>query len=173
MDWKNIIGSVAPVLGTALGGPFGGAATKWLAGKLLGDENASESDLADAVLRASPEKLAEIKRLDNDFEVKMKELGIERDKLQLARDTKQIELNTQEVKSNNLFKSGWRPAVGWTCALGFGYATMIYPTLTWLATVNNWPTPPVLETGLIITVLGGMLGIGGMRSWEKKQGLAR
>ena len=63
MDWKALVKTVAPVLGTALGGPLGGAATKFLTGKLLGDENASEQELADFIGGASPEQLLQIKQL--------------------------------------------------------------------------------------------------------------
>ena len=84
MDWKAIVRSVAPVLGTALGGPLAGGAIKALAGSLLGDENASEQDLEKYVLGANPNQLVEIKQLDADFKVKMKEIGVDVFKLENA-----------------------------------------------------------------------------------------
>lgn len=71
-DWKNLVGSVAPVLGTALGGPFGGVAGTFLA-EALGCDPA---DLPAKIGAASPETLAQIKNLEHEFKVKMRELGI-------------------------------------------------------------------------------------------------
>ena len=86
-DWKDIVRSVAPILGGAIGGPFGGVATKFLADNLLGEstEGKSQSELEAALEGAmgvnSPETLAKIKQIDADFKVKMRELGITEAKL--------------------------------------------------------------------------------------------
>lgn len=77
MNWKSIVKSIAPVLGTALGGPMAGAAIKMLSGQFLGDENASEDQLSEFITTASPDKLIEIKKLDNDFKLKMNSLGVD------------------------------------------------------------------------------------------------
>ena len=77
MDWKKLVGSVAPLLGTALGGPMGGMAGKFLADKL----GVPEDELQDLVETQDPEILLQIKNLDNDFNVKMRELGIAEEKL--------------------------------------------------------------------------------------------
>ena len=77
MDWKKTLGALAPTLATALGGPLAGGAVKFLAGELLGDENATEQELGDYVLGASAEDLAKIKKVDNDYDVRMKELDID------------------------------------------------------------------------------------------------
>lgn len=76
-DWKALVKTIAPTLGTALGGPAAGAATKFLADKFLGNPDATEQDLAEAVLSASPEQLAEIRRLDNEFKLEMRRLDID------------------------------------------------------------------------------------------------
>lgn len=77
MDWKSILGSVAPTIATALGGPLAGAAVKFIGGQFLGDENASEEDIAKFVTGASPEQLVLIKKADNDFKLRMKELDVD------------------------------------------------------------------------------------------------
>jgi len=77
MSWKDIVKTVAPILGTALGGPFGGAAAKFIGGKLLGDPEASEASIADYITAASPENLAELKKIDNDFDVQMKQMDVD------------------------------------------------------------------------------------------------
>ena len=77
MDWKELVGSVAPVLGGSLGGPFGAMAGKWLAGKL----GVEEDQLEETVATASPETMLAIRQLDNDFKVEMKRLGLEEKQL--------------------------------------------------------------------------------------------
>lgn len=77
MNWKDIVKSVAPVLGTALGGPLGGTAVKFIAEKVLGDSSADESTVAEFIASASPDKLLELKALDQDFKIQMKQLDVD------------------------------------------------------------------------------------------------
>lgn len=85
MEWKKIINAVAPVLGTALGGPMAGAAVKVIAGAVLGDENASEQQVTEAVIQGlSPEALVKLREADNAFKVRMRELDIDLAKLNAA-----------------------------------------------------------------------------------------
>ena len=81
MNWKKIVGAIAPSLATALGGPLAGVAVREIGGKLLGNEQASEDQVAAAISGATPEQLAELKKIDADFEKRMAELGIELEKL--------------------------------------------------------------------------------------------
>lgn len=76
--WKDVIKSVAPVLGTAIGGPMAGAAIKTLGNILLpGENNPTERQIEQAVLNSHPDQLVLIKQADHDFEVKMKELDVD------------------------------------------------------------------------------------------------
>ena len=77
MSWKETIGALAPTVATALGGPFAGMATKFIAGKLLGDESADDQAIEDFIVNANPEQLAQVRALDNGFKVRMKELDID------------------------------------------------------------------------------------------------
>lgn len=77
MSWKETLGAIAPTIATALGGPLAGAATKFLAGKLTGDENSSIEDIEQAVLGASPEQLANLKNIDYEFQKEMEKLKID------------------------------------------------------------------------------------------------
>lgn len=79
--WKSILKTVAPVLGTAIGGPFGGMASKFLIDALGGDENTTEDQMAAMIEKADPETLAKLKQIDSDFKTKMKELGIKESQL--------------------------------------------------------------------------------------------
>jgi hypothetical protein len=77
MDWKNTLNSIAPTIATALGGPLAGAATKFIGDKLLGNENASEQDISDAILGASSADLAKLKQMDLEFKAEMKKLDVD------------------------------------------------------------------------------------------------
>lgn len=92
----------------------------------------------------------------------------------LARDVEQAAINKIEAGSDSLFKSGWRPFIGWTCGVGFAYAVLIHPILTWVATIKGIETlPPNLSTDVLLPVMLGLLGLGGMRSYEKLKGLTK
>lgn len=77
LDWKSIVKTVAPVLGTALGGPMAGAATKFIADKFLGNPEAKDEDIAQALATASPDQLIKLKELDNNFATEMRKLDVD------------------------------------------------------------------------------------------------
>ena len=81
MNWKDIVKNVAPVIGGTLGGPFGAAGMKVLANVLTGNEDAGETEIEQAVLNASPETLAKLRQGDQEFKVKMAELGFKTEQL--------------------------------------------------------------------------------------------
>ena len=77
MDWKNTLGTLAPTLATALGGPLAGAAAKFITGQLLGEESTDLSKVEELVLGANSETLASIKSMDHAFKVEMEKLGVD------------------------------------------------------------------------------------------------
>ena len=79
--------------------------------------------------------------------------------------TAQMGINTEEAKSQSLFVSGWRPFVGWNCGLGLSYQFLVYPIL-----VSYNPGVVSLDINTLITLLGGMLGLGSLRTLEKLRG---
>ncbi len=81
--------------------------------------------------------------------------------------------NQEEAKHPSVFVAGWRPAVGWICASGLGYSFLLQPLLAWLSTVAAVPAPPELDVGHLIGLLGGMLGLGGLRTYEGVKGRKR
>jgi hypothetical protein len=86
----------------------------------------------------------------------------------------QTKINEAEAQNPNLFVSGWRPAVGWTCAFALVWHYVMYPFAFWMLDLFNKTTEiPSLETGELMTLLFGMLGFGGLRTYEKVQGVAR
>jgi len=98
------------------------------------------------------------------------ELAILAAETQLA--TAQIATNTAEANNSNLFVSGWRPGVGWVCVAGLAFNFIVQPMLVWLSSINTWPVPPQLDIGDLLTLLLGMLGLGGLRTAEKIKGVA-
>jgi hypothetical protein len=86
---------------------------------------------------------------------------IQQIELQLAKG--QLEVNANEAKSTSWFVAGWRPAVGWLCVFGLGYNTIMSPMFGF----------PSGDFEVLVTLLFGMLGLGGLRTFEKFKGVAR
>ena len=87
----------------------------------------------------------------------------------------QIELNKQEAKHRNVFVSGWRPFVGWICAIALAYNFIVRDLMAWiiLNTGEAITLPPALAMEHLMTILLGMLGLGGLRTYEKQKGLTK
>ena len=84
----------------------------------------------------------------------------------------QIRVNEEEAKSDNIFKSGWRPAIGWICVFGLAYNFVIYNLLLWLvATFSLNITPPALMSDILMELVFAMLGLGSLRTFEKVKGI--
>ncbi len=85
----------------------------------------------------------------------------------------QIELDKLEATSKSLFVSGWRPAVGWVCVCGLGYQFVLRPLASGIFDACGHPVVfPVLEMDVLISMLVALLGVGGMRTVEKLNGVA-
>lgn len=85
----------------------------------------------------------------------------------------QLEVNAREAESPHLFVAGWRPFVGWCCGAGFLWATIGQPLFGWIAVAKGWPAPPSIDTEVLMYVLGGMLGLGTLRTVEKAKGVTK
>lgn len=83
----------------------------------------------------------------------------------------QAEVNKVEA-SQDAFRGGWRPAVGWVCVTGLAWTYVLCPLLAWASAAQGWPAPPSIDTFDLLIMLGGMLGFGGMRSFERIRGKA-
>jgi hypothetical protein len=85
----------------------------------------------------------------------------------------QINVDNTEAASNSLYKSGWRPATGWICAFGLAYQFVLNPFISWLGTnLIKWAPPPNLDMVTLLTLLGGLLGLGTLRTIDKAKGTA-
>ena len=133
---KGILGAVAPTIGTALGGPMGGMAAKMVA-EALGVDN-DPKKIEKAIQAATPEQLAELKQIDADFNVKMKELDVDL-----------FALETADIQSaRGMFSKDWTARViGITVVGGFmGYI--------FLVTIQ----PPEQNSEALINLVLGYLG---------------
>jgi len=78
----------------------------------------------------------------------------------------QMAINQAEASSSSWFTSNWRPFVGWVCGLSFAWQYFLGPIFAFFLTKPI----PTLDSTVMMTVLMGMLGLGVMRSYDKKQG---
>jgi len=87
----------------------------------------------------------------------------------------QIDINKEEAKSRNIFIAGWRPFVGWTCGLALFWHFLGLPVTLFVTGWFNLQHPPLPEFDMqsLMTVLLGMLGLGGMRTFEKFKGVTK
>jgi len=87
----------------------------------------------------------------------------------------QVELNKVEAAHRSVFVAGWRPAIGWVCALALLYQFVIQPLLNYGLLIYSpaTPPPPSLDFGPLMTVVMALLGLGGLRTVEKLQGRAK
>lgn len=101
-----------------------------------------------------------------DPDAKIKAEAELRDAL-FALDAKQAETNTAEASNPNVFVSGWRPAIGWIGAAGLAYHFILNPILVGL----GWTSLPALDD-MLFELIFAMLGMGGLRTYEKLKGVA-
>jgi hypothetical protein len=87
----------------------------------------------------------------------------------------QIEVNKAEAASGSIFKGGWRPFIGWVCGGAFAYHFVLQPVIVFavLAAGVDLPPLPEFDMASLMTVMMGMLGLGGLRTYEKQKGLSK
>ena len=90
----------------------------------------------------------------------------------------QLDINKVEAQHGSIFVAGWRPAIGWICGFALAWNFVIQPLLLWAAwmfpeVAPDISTAPKLDTDELMTVLLGMLGLGGLRTYEKRLGVDR
>lgn len=85
----------------------------------------------------------------------------------------QMEINKTEA-STDMVRGGWRPAVGWTCVAGLIYQFLAQPLLPWFCSVAGATVPPLpaIDNETLMVLLTGMLGLGGLRTFERVKGRA-
>ena len=121
-------------------------------------------DVAGRFLPEDKEKRAEAER---EIEAKLAE--------SLANiDLANLKINEADAKSGNWFQSGWRPFIGWSCGFALAYTYVMQPILTFgLAQAGYLIDLPAVNLGEMMPVLMGLLGLGGLRTFEKVKGISR
>ena len=113
---------------------------------------------------------------DKDQKAKLAhELATMADKLAHEQQLAQMAINKEEASSGSLFKGGWRPFVGWVCGIAFCYHFILQPVIIFIVAIIgvNIPDLPEFQMNTLLTVLGGLLGIGGLSTYEKQKGLTK
>lgn len=91
----------------------------------------------------------------------------------LALKLEQIKVNAIEAQSPDFFRGGWRPFVGWVCGTGLAVQFLVAPVATWAAALLGHAVAfPSLDMGTLLTLLGGLLGLGTLRTAEKFKGVS-
>lgn len=146
MGWggalKSILGKVAPTIGTALGGPVGGMATKFLADKLLGKPEATEKEVEAFLLGATPEQMLKLKTLDLEFEKSMKQLDIDVFKLEVE----------DRKSARDLFKVNIWPQISLTIVFIVGYFVIFR-----LVGLGSIVIKEEFMKGVFVTMLGALM----------------
>jgi hypothetical protein len=112
-----------------------------------------------------------------DAKLKAMELGQRGELAVLDADLKlalgQLEVNKVEA-GTDMFRGGWRPSVGWVCVFGLAYQFLLQPLLPWAVTVFGGTVPPLpaIDNETLMVLLTGMLGLGGLRTFERVKGRA-
>mgnify|MGYP000692392727 FL=1 len=134
--FKNIVGAVAPTLGTAIGGPMGGMAANMIA-DVLGVPN-NQKSIEQAIQNATPEQMLELKKAEQAFEVQMKELDVD-----------VFKLETQDKQNaRNIFSKDWTARIIGLFTIG-GFLGYIF-----LVTLQ----PPEQNSEALINLVLGYLG---------------
>lgn len=133
----------------------------WLVGG--SDVVKSVGDSVDKIFTSDEE------RLEKRNELLKAELEFDslQSKLLADQNIAQTEVNKTEASNPSIFVAGWRPAIGWIGALALGYQFIIYPLLLWLP-IDKVPSLP--DDNTLLTLITGMLGIAGLRSFDKLKG---
>jgi hypothetical protein len=95
-------------------------------------------------------------------------------RLQQKLAEKQLDVNAKEASHRSVFVAGWRPAIGWCGALALFFSFILSPCIEWYAKFSGMDiVPPAIETGPLLAIVTSMLGVAGMRSFEKAKGIAK
>jgi hypothetical protein len=129
-------------------------------GKIFGGDTLKTVGTVIDDLHFSGEEKEKLKLQMKEIDAKLKE--------------KQLDINKVEAGHRSIFVSGWRPFLGWISGLSIGYVYLFQPLLDMILQMFgvevDWV---VLDLGQLMPLILGMLGLGGLRSFEKAKGLTK
>jgi hypothetical protein len=129
------------------------------------------------VLGSLLEKILPDPQAQADAKIKLLDLAQKGELAVLDAETKmalgQMEINKAEA-GTDMFRGGWRPATGWACVFGLVYQFLLQPLVPWIAAVSGLTVPPLpaIDNETLMVLLTGMLGLGGLRTFERIKGKA-
>ncbi len=86
----------------------------------------------------------------------------------------QLEINKAEATHNSIFVAGWRPFIGWVCGLGIAWVFLVQPVTIWAGAAFGFGVNiPMIPSEGLFELVFAMLGMGGLRTFEKMKGIAR
>lgn len=141
----------------------------WLTGKLTSNVLENIKNIVDDFITTDQEKLEYLlKKAELDlkkYELEIKEKEIDAQLIQKVHET-----NIAEAQSHSLFIAGWRPFIGWVCGFALAYSFVLAPFLhSFFETFGVSFSLPELDIGILLNLILGMLGLAGLRTYEKLQ----
>lgn len=149
-------------------------------GKLVGTAAGSAASPAEGIISAA-EGIIGMFKLPPEVKAQMTQqlslANIDLEKTELAGTIAalqgQLDANKAEASSANWFVAGWRPFIGWVCGSAFAWAFVLQPFCAFfLSSAGRHIVLPTLDLSTMMPVLLGMLGLGGLRTYEKVQDAA-
>ena len=86
----------------------------------------------------------------------------------------QTEINAVEAQHKSIFVAGWRPVIGWVCGVGIAWSMVVQPVAQWaMIAWGDGTELPTIDTSYLMELVTAMLGMSGLRTFEKMRGVAR
>lgn len=143
-----------------------------IANILSGNALSGLASVIDSIKGKSPEDAARLAQIAADTQALQMKYAAEFQAGQTALVQGQIDTNKIEASNVNIFVAGWRPGIGWVCAIAYFSQFVLGPICTWIAALAHHPIVfPTLDLSQLGTLLFGVLGLGAYRSYEKVNGV--
>ena len=167
-----ILAALLPTLLKGLASPIVASTAASFVASKFGLSDKTVDGIANFLNGLKPDDQIKIKELDYEFQKFMRERDNQIELAEIGLLQAQVEANREEAKHISLFVAGWRPFVGWACGFALVYSAILEPLARFIAKVmfgydGSFPT---IDTNLTMQVLLGILGLAGMRSFEKAKG---